>query len=156
MIIDNKKNKELYYGLHPRFRAAFEFIEKVEMEDVAPGLYEIEGDKLFVNVSQYELGDNDGIYEAHDKYIDIQYIIKGKEAFNCTKGSECEVTQKFDEKIDATLYRCKGLNTYIEAGEGDFVIFFPQDVHNPGVKLGEGIKVKKAIAKVKHELSENA
>lgn len=148
MIIDNKKNKELYYGVHPRFKEAFEFIEKIERENLAPGCYEIDGKNLFVNVSEYELGENAGIYEAHGKYIDIQYIIKGKEAFNCTKESECEVTQAFDESIDAALYRLTGLNTYIEAGEGDFAIFFPQDVHNPGVKLGERIKVKKAIAKV--------
>ena len=104
---------------------------------------------LFVNVSEYELGENAGIYEAHGKYIDIQYIICGKEAFNCAKESECEVTQPFDEKIDAALYTCRGMRTHIEAGEGDFAIFFPQDVHNPGVKYGEGIKVKKAIAKVR-------
>ncbi|MBQ9986363.1 MAG: YhcH/YjgK/YiaL family protein [Oscillospiraceae bacterium] len=148
MIIDNKKNKELYYGVHPRFRAAFEFIEKVERENLAPGRYELDGDNLFVNVSEYELGENKGIYEAHGRYIDIQYIIEGKEAFNCAMECECEVTQAFDEKIDAALYSCNGLRTHIEAGEGDFAIFFPQDVHNPGVKLGEGVKVKKAIAKV--------
>lgn len=148
MIIDNKKNKELYYNVHPLFRAAFEFIEKIEDENLAPGCYELDGKKLFVNVSEYELGENAGIYEAHGKYIDIQYIIKGKEVFNCTKESECEVTQAFDEKIDAALYSCNGMRTRIEAGEGDFAIFYPQDIHNPGVKYADGIKIKKAIAKV--------
>lgn len=148
MIFDNKANKELYYGVHPRFREAFEFIEKIEREDLAPGRYELDGEKLFVNVSEYELGENKAIYESHEKYIDIQYVIRGKEAFNCTKVSECTVTQEFDEKIDAALYTCEGMRTHVEAGEGDFVIFYPQDVHNPGVKYGDGIKIKKAIAKV--------
>ncbi len=41
MVFDNLKNCELYYGMHPRFREAFDFIKKATAENLEIGKYEI-------------------------------------------------------------------------------------------------------------------
>ena len=149
MIIDKIFNLDRYLCLHPDFIKVKEVVEKFSDPTLEPGKYPIDGDRVFAVVQGYDTKEaQPDKFENHRKYIDIQYVIRGKEAFNCTKVSECTVTQEFDEKIDAALYTCEGMRTHVEAGDGDFVIFYPQDVHNPGVKYGDGIKIKKAIAKV--------
>lgn len=43
MVFDNLSNCELYYGMHPRFQEAFDFIKKAIAENLEPGKYEIDG-----------------------------------------------------------------------------------------------------------------
>ena len=79
MIVDNIKNAKLYYSLHPEFKAAFECLASLTAESENKR-YEINGDNCFVNLTEYENKcEAECKYEAHAKYIDIQFMVKGKE-----------------------------------------------------------------------------
>ena len=74
MVLDVLENKERYYSLHKNFKDAFDFLEKSLKSNPEPGKYELKGDDLFAVVQAYETAE-DSKWEAHRKYIDIQFYI---------------------------------------------------------------------------------
>lgn len=148
MIFDNLKNKELYENLHPGFKKAFDFIEKVIAEGIEPGKYELDGDKLFASVQEYMTKPDHEKFEGHRKYIDIQFIVSGEEYMECTQKSMCETIKAYDEEKDMEYLVCNGFKSKLEAGVNDFAIFFPDDIHKPGLNLDAECAVKKVLIKI--------
>lgn len=149
MIFDNIKNRALYEGMNERFAVAFNFIEKVTREGAELGKYELCGSDVFAMVQEYEPKEDSGVFEAHKKYIDIQYILSGKEYMECAKEENCTLKDAYIEARDIAFYSCNGHHVSLDCEDGDFAIFFPHDIHKPGVKLAEGEKVRKIVVKVR-------
>ena len=148
MIFDSIKNRALYEKMNPKFTVAFDFIEKVMKEGAEVGKYELCGSDVFAMVQEYEPKEDSGVFEAHKNYIDIQFILSGKEYMECAKEENCEVTDAYEESRDAALYKCEGYRESLDCEEGDFAIFYPHDIHKPGVKLLESGAVRKIVVKV--------
>ena len=149
MIFDNIKNRAIYEKMNDRFVLAFDFIEKVTREGAQIGRYELCGSDLFAMVQEYEPKEDSGIFEAHKNYIDIQYILSGKEYMECAKEENCEISTPYNPEKDIALYTCDGYRQSLDCEEGDFAIFYPQDIHKPGVKLWESRLVRKIVVKVR-------
>ena len=149
MIFDNIKNRAIYEKMNDRFTLAFDFIEKVAREGAEIGRYELSGKDVFAMVQEYEPKADSGKFEAHKNYIDIQYILSGKEYMECAKEENCEISTPYDPEKDVAFYTCAGYRQRLDCEEGDFAIFCPHDVHNPGVKLFESRLVRKIVVKVK-------
>ncbi len=147
MIFDTLKNKELYYACHKDFKLGFDFIEKAIREDLPLGKYELDGKNVFANIQEYEPKENNGIFEAHREYIDIQCILSGNELMECTEISNGITTRPYAP--DCELFRTEGNTVKLECGTGTFAIFFPSDIHNPGKILKDNETVKKIVVKVK-------
>ena len=78
MIIDSLKNAKLYYGLGERIEKGLKFLENTDLSEYKNGKYEIDGEKIYVSVQDYETKPLEpGKCEPHRKYLDIQYIIQG-------------------------------------------------------------------------------
>jgi len=148
MIFDNLKNAHLYYGCHKGFEAAFDFIKKAISENLEPGDYEIDGRNVFASVQRYETRENSETFEGHLNYIDIQFIISGQEYMECASIDECEVISQYHEEYDYTHYVCNGLKRTVECQDNDFAVFFPHDIHKPGIKLDASSPVRKIVVKV--------
>ena len=104
MIIDKIENSELYKSLHPRFDKAFEFIYKTDFSQLADGKYEIENDDIFAMVQEYNTKDKtEAKLEAHQKYIDIQYIHSGVELIGVAAFKD-QVPISNDPKKDIAFY----------------------------------------------------
>ena len=78
MIIDKFENLPLYFSCLPGLDRAAEFLVG---ENIADGHYEIDGEKIFANVSSYEPKEFNGDMrcEAHKKYADLQAVLEGEE-----------------------------------------------------------------------------
>lgn len=150
MIFDNMKNKELYYGVNEKFEEAFKFIEKAVAENLPVGKYEIDGQELYASIQEYnsKLPEN-GKFEGHRNYIDIQYIISGIEAIEVVDISKAVLETEYNEAKDVELYNDneKANRCVIEAGE--YGIFFAHDIHKPGLAFDTSSPVKKIVVKVK-------
>ena len=150
MIIDNLKNCRRYEAVHPRFKAAFDFLEKAMREDVPCGRYELDGDALYANVMEYTTKYNeDGVYEGHRNHIDVQCIVKGVEVIETIEIEDAEHASEYNETGDVEFYRghAKCDVAVLEAGE--YGIYFPNDVHRPGMPFNkESGYVKKIVVKV--------
>jgi YhcH/YjgK/YiaL family protein len=147
MIIDTLSNLEKYTGLHKNFSKAFEFIREKNLKAIEPGKYPIQGDELHASVSLKDgLNASDAKFEAHDHYIDIQVCPSGSEKLGWKPRKDCvDPKTQYDPEKDVTFFNDKP-ETYFELHEGQFAIFFPEDVHAP--MIGEG-PIKKLVVKVK-------
>jgi YhcH/YjgK/YiaL family protein len=144
MILDKIENSKQYESLHPLFAKAFEYIRKTDFSNLADGKYEIENDTLFAIVQEYNTKD-EGKPEAHRKYIDIQYIHSGVELIGIATLNNQTLISNEPEK-DLAFYESE--TSFINLESGMFAVFFPDDLHMPGIKLNQSTKVKKVVIKI--------
>jgi len=89
-------------------------------------------------------------WEAHQKFVDLQYIAKGKEKMGIGPMSKAKVLTPFDEKKDIGFYELEDADSkYIVAEPGTFLLFFPSDAHRPNIQIEGCDAVKKIVFKVK-------
>ncbi len=147
MIFDDIKNSFLYEN--EKLKKGFDFIKNTDLSSLKEGRYEIDGDKIFANVQSLKTkSKEEKIFEAHRKYIDIQYLIKGKEcmAFGLLKNFKKEAVA-YDNNKDVVFLEGSDFN-YINLDEGEFTVFYPDDVHAPMLSVDEANDIKKVIVKI--------
>ena len=150
MIIDNIKNCEKYESVHEGFKAAFEALKKLTAENAEIGKYEIDGNKVYAMVQEYtsKLLD-DRKFEAHKNYIDIQFIISGKEQIQVIDEVGLGVKDKYNPEKDVEFFEVPENFTSVYMRDGDFAILYPGEVHAPGVSLNDTPSaVRKIVVKV--------
>ena len=145
----NKRNFAIYYHKSPRhWDQAFQFLKTADLKSLPLGTQELEGKHLFVSVSEYQ-GKNrtDALYESHRKYIDIQYVIEGKEIIGRTSLDKVKVIEPYSDEKDIVFYEYDG-GDYMEATPKNFFIFTPEDAHRPSISAGDSSMVKKLVVKI--------
>ena len=147
MLIDHIRNAEAYACLQPGLAQALAFLASAPLATLAPGRHAIAGDRVFALVQDYltKLPDA-GVWEAHHRYIDVQYVVSGAERLGYAPLDRLMVTQPYDEAKDVELLAGEG--DHVTAAAGTFVVFFPHDAHMPGLALGEPSPVRKVVVKV--------
>ena len=148
MILDSLKNAALYYSISPRLKQAFELIASKDWMTMEPGIHELDGKDIFVNLMELQLKKKeDAKLEVHNEYIDIQVLLTGeKEAFGWSERQNLRQPQAdFNPEKDIQFFDDVP-QTYYELMPGQFCILLPEDGHAPMV--GEG-KVRKMIVKVR-------
>lgn len=151
MVFDNLKNCELYYGMHPRFHEAFDFIKRALEENLEVGKYEIDGKLLYASVQEYTSKlESEAKAEAHKNYIDIQFIIKGTEVIEGFDIGKAVARSDYNDVKDVMFYEDNANASKGVLSDNEYGIFFPHDVHKPGMCLnGNQGTVKKIVVKVK-------
>jgi biofilm protein TabA len=132
------------YNMNPAlWDKAFAFLNNTNLDTLSPGKYPIQGDDLFASVTISPTKEFDKTnWESHKKYIDLQYVISGKEKIGVAPLSSATVTKPYDEAKDVANYSADGIFHLAEPTV--FFLFFPTDVHRPNVKV-EGIDSDKKI-----------
>ena len=150
MIFDNIKNCELYYGSHKNFKSGFDFIKKAVEENLPVGKYELDGKELYASVQEYnsKLPEN-GKFEGHENYIDIQYVVSGVEVIEVADISKAISNIPYNPEKDCEFYEDIPNAHKCVVGEGDFGVFFAHDIHKPGMALNDSVPIKKIVVKVK-------
>ena len=148
MIIDKLQNASLYYGISEKIATALKYLENTDLSGFQNGKYEIKGDDIFVIVQDYNTKPlSEGKFEAHRKYIDIQYIIKGVEKMGYTYFHKLKPATEYDEEKDIIFFEGEG--DFVTVEEGFFTIFAPEDAHMPGIESKTSEYAKKAVVKIK-------
>ncbi len=148
MIKDELLNAELYYRVSERLKIGFEWLRNTELNEINDGKYNIEGENVYANVQTYETKE-DAKYEAHQKYIDIQYMIKGEEKIGVCALKNCNTCIEYDTDKDIEFFDINDEDNWQLLKEGDFLVLFPNDAHKPSISLNNKLVVKKAVVKVK-------
>jgi YhcH/YjgK/YiaL family protein len=148
--INRKAFAVSYFRNKERWDKALNFLKSNDLPGLELKRYDIDGDNLFAPVSEYITKDEeDARYEAHQKYIDIQYIISGKELIGVAPVSQKkEVLEPYDSAKDIEFLTVSGGENR-SATPDRFFIFFPEDAHRPGLKDGLNSPVRKIVVKVK-------
>ena len=111
MIIDRIENYENYMRLHPLMEEGVRYA--LSLRESLPGRYD-QGE-YFVLLQEGETQPiEEGVYEAHKRYWDIQILIEGKELVKWQ---------------DAVFYTGDGIS--FQLTEGMFYLVMPKDAHMP-------------------------
>jgi len=90
--------------------------------------------------------------EAHEEYVDIQFVRRGREGYLVAPLDQCSRSIKLSdkEKTDLKFYDAPDKSELLIGEPGDFFIFFPEDVHAPKLQVPDGSDtVDKIVVKVK-------
>ena len=147
MVYDKIDNIETYKGLSEDIYEGLKFLKNVTPE-LANGVHEI-NPRVKAIVSEYETkAVNENGYEAHKKFIDIQYLLKGTEKNCCLPIEKLKETKPYNEEIEAAFYEAEIPPQELMLGDGYFAIYWPQDGHMPCLNINEAKSVKKIVIKV--------
>jgi YhcH/YjgK/YiaL family protein len=139
-----------YFKNKERWDKAFNFLKSNDISGLELKRYDIDGNNLYAPVSEYlTKNEEDARYEAHRKYIDIQYVVSGKELIGVAPMSQKkDVLEPYDATKDIEFLTVAQGENHL-ATPDRFFIFFPEDAHRPGLKDGENLPVRKVVVKVK-------
>lgn len=148
MVIDKLENANLFFGINERINRAICYLQSTDFTQLDVGRYEIDGKFIYANVYEHETKNSKyGLLEAHKEYVDLHYVIKGSEQIGVAILEDQTPIKEYDAKDDFTLYKVDYCLILLKAGM--FAIFFPDDLHMPGIKSDKFDKVKKIVVKVK-------
>lgn len=135
----------------PHMKKGLSYLIEVSSQKLADGRYEIDGDSIYALVQSYDTltASDQSKYEAHRKYIDIQYISEGIEVMGWAPLEAMEITKEYvpDKDVVNGTVLLK-LATLIKVSAGQAAIFFPSDAHAPKLAADQPSPVKKIVVKV--------
>ena len=151
MIFDTLCNAKQYFALNPSYEIAFAFIHRAIQESLPVGRYDLDGDKIFAMVQEYNTkAEADTRFEGHQKYIDVQYIIAGTEVMQAVDIAKTAPETDYDAEKDFAFFRTSEAIVRAPLKENDFAIFFPHDIHRPGIAQNNTPEpIKKIVVKIK-------
>ncbi|MCL5104984.1 MAG: YhcH/YjgK/YiaL family protein [Armatimonadetes bacterium] len=148
MVADNIRNAQHYYGLGKGIECGLKFLQTQDIPGLDLGRHEIDGDNCFAIVMEYDSKPiEQGVWEAHRRYVDIQYIAEGVERIGYADIKGLSVSKEYDDTKDAELLAGDGNMMVFKTGT--FGIYMPHDGHMPMVAAGQPSKVRKVVVKVK-------
>ncbi len=103
-----------------------------------------DGNRFFISATTTKAP---ALAEAHRNYLDIQYIVKGKEVVGWADLADCKPEGEFNETKDVGKY--SGEFEYITIPEGICYVVFPEDAHMPSCHLDVPNDFVKVVVKLK-------
>lgn len=137
------------YGfLSKDLKECFEYAAAHELIHYEKGSHAIDGERLFVNVAEYETtSPKNRFWEAHRKYLDVHFMLDGQEQIDLNFIENLE-QKEFVDKDDFLPLEGEP-NSHVVLRPGDFLICYPGDGHRTAVAVDGPEKIKKAIFKVR-------
>ena len=144
MIICPWKDIKKYAPLLPGIEEAFDAVNTLTEYENKKNYPLSDGNRFFIAAGSTKAPD---VAEAHRKYLDIQYIVKGKEVMGWADLADCTPTVDFNEEKDIGKY--SGPFEYMTINEGICYVAFPEDAHMPGRHLDVPNDFVKVVVKLK-------
>lgn len=148
MILDNINNFLKYARSSESSLLAYDFIMNFKKKELPVGRYELDGDRCYAMVQEYETApEAEKDFESHRRYIDLQYIIEGREEMYWQQTNSLEEKIPYNEETDAAFYS-GSVSCRFQVRADEFVVFYPQDGHKPGCCVQFPEKVRKIVIKM--------
>lgn len=146
MIIDRIDNASFYYSIHPKFKYAFDYLDQIDIHTIPAGKYEMDGDAVYALVQEYNTKlKEQGVWEAHRSYIDLQYVVQGVEGIGYANIHHLKQGEYDAAKDFLPLH---GEGDFVTVHSGSFMLLLPEDGHMPGMAVGVPAPVKKIVIKI--------
>jgi biofilm protein TabA len=146
--IDKVEFAKEYHAHKLWWDKAFAYIRNTDLVSLKPGDHPIIGEDVFARVTEGFLKNFDSSkWEAHKNYIDIHYVIKGREKIGIGPLSSATIVVPYNSTRDISFYEGKG--KYYIAEPGTFFIAFPKDIHRPGLEVNGKETEKKLVIKIR-------
>ena len=105
---------------------------------------------FYYNIQYYDTKSPDLCdFESHRKYIDIQFMVSGKECLEFSDISRLSVKQSYNENLDVMFWNVPENISKIVLSEGDYIVLYPEMAHRGAVICQKSEKVLKIVGKVR-------
>lgn len=146
MIFDTLQNADIYKGISAHLDQALDFLRTADFAHFTPGRHAVNGDQVYLVLQEPALKPfEETAWEAHRKYIDIQFALKEGETIAYAPLEQIAGWDAYDESKDALCSHDPAHGLALPMKAGTFAIFFPNDAHRP--VIGEG-STQKVVIKV--------
>lgn len=150
MIFDKIENISDYFEELPLLKKVEDFVVDFKNGKLADGTYEIDGKRVFVMVQSYRTRQqtHEMMFEAHKKYIDLQYIVNGIEKIRWARLDSVDlVEEKYSTGGDIAFYEGDAMFDFTLT-KGTFLLLYPEDAHLPGLSAQKDVNVRKIVFKI--------
>lgn len=137
--------------VNEKLSKAFEYLAATDFSKVPDGRYELDGDKMYANVETYTTAEHSSKKpEAHNKYIDVQYLGSGTEKiYFAPRTDNVKISEDYAEKRDLLFFENIEEKDAVVLNAGDFVVLFPWELHRPGCNADKTpSEVQKIVVKI--------
>ena len=118
-----------------------------EIQSMEPATVPLSGtNKILVQQGTTKAAEGQ-LLEAHREYLDVQYIVKGRETVGWAPVDTLTQEGEFNTEKDKGMY--SGHCDFMEIGEGYCYVVFPEDAHMPGSHLQTPTEYQKMVIKLK-------
>lgn len=148
MIIDDISQHQKYHSINRLFEQAFQYLTTTNFEAMPLGKVTLIPNQLYAIVNEYTTIPAEGeLSEAHEKFIDIQYIVSGIEKIGVSFLANSTKHKPYQPEDDVTLFQ-NPPSFFAVLHPYQFTILFPTDVHLPNIVYKEPTIVRKVVMKV--------
>lgn len=131
-----------------RLEPGFEFLRGMTSE-LTDGKHEIGGGAHTIISTYQTASPGEKRFEAHRKYIDLQYVAEGEETAHVAHVSTLVTAEEYDETRDVSFFHDPASHETITLRAGSFAVFYPEDAHRPGLTAGSSpATVRKIVVKI--------
>ena len=150
MLVTALKHIDRQISMTASLKKAIEFLRRTDIHTLVDGRVDIDGQHVFALVQWYETVKTDATkFEYHRKYIDIQYIVSGKEIMGWAPVERMIVTEAYDLDKDicfGTVPKQEITSAHLQAGQ--LAVLYPEDAHAPKLAAGASSRVFKIVIRV--------
>ncbi len=138
--------KNLINENNPKIQKAIEYLKNTNFNNLPDGKINIDNE-IWANLQTYYTKE-DALFEAHRKYIDIQFMLAGQEKISVCDYKNCTTEIAYDEDKDIEFLTANSWDD-IEMKTGDFLILYPENAHKPSISINNEVHhVRKLVIKV--------
>ena len=161
MISGRIEDKLFWATCPPAIQQMLEVLDSPDMANKEEGRHEINDDMFYVLSHYHTRPLAQVLPETHRKYIDVQFVRLGREAMlwsplplvrNSIKEYGEQMNTPYKPEKDVQYYNLHHYYSVLPCPTGSVNIFFPNDIHVPGVhfEMGDGSPepVQKIVGKV--------
>lgn len=132
-----------------KFQVAFEFLKRKDLAELPVGWIELE-EGVRASIQHYDSFKWEAnMFETHEKYFDVQYVIEGMEFCGvCDRSELGPVAVPYNQENDITFYEEPRHFGKVFLNAGDFIVLAPEDAHKPRCAVSESLSIKKVVIKV--------
>lgn len=149
--ISDKLVQDSLVNENSNFKVVFDFLNAHSLEELASmsGKVILDGENAFISFSENSLKKAEvARLEAHDKYIDLQLVLKGSEKIGITNRDECSSITEDRLSTDDVVFYAEDKQTYVSLAEGEYLVIPTQTAHAPCIESETCTHDIKAIAKI--------
>lgn len=147
MLYGTSKHLDTYQGIHPGVMRGLELLRDTDFSKLADGRHDVDGDDLYFSLQSYETRPVNDMPESHKKYVDIQYLISGRERMGVAPLED--MTEVVEGHPERDVWRHRGPTDTILVTGDRFVVFWPEDAHAPCIAVDGPERCRKCVVKVR-------
>lgn len=137
-------------GLHPVLTAAIDYLRSTDFSQMAPGRYPIDGERMFALVQNaHTAAWEAGRPEFHVRYADVQCLLEGEELMGYAPADPAlPLLDDRRAERDIAFVVSPTSESRLVLKPGDFVFFYPGELHRPNRAVGLPMPIRKVVVKI--------